>query len=82
MKEEDMYLLCAGGIVQGRKNLANLPSHGMSPNELTGSRLWRYGPDWLNHPRTSRDEELEMLEDCLKEIKTTHYPTHSLQTAK
>ena len=66
----------------GRENPADLPSRGMSPNELAKSRLWRYGPDWLNHPRTSRDEELEVPEDCLKEIKTTHCPTHSLLTAE
>ena len=66
----------------GRENPADLPSRGMSPNELAGSRLWHYGPDWLIHPRTCRDEELEMPEDCLKEIKTTHCPTHSLLTAE
>lgn len=54
----------------------------MSPNKLAGSRTRHYGPDWLIHPRMSRDEELKMPEDCLKEIKTTHYPTHDLLTAE
>ena len=66
----------------GRENPGDLPSRGMSPNELAERRVWHYGPDWLIYPRTSRDEELEMPEDCLKEIKTTHYPTHSLLTAE
>ena len=53
----------------GRENPADLPLCGVLPYELVGSRLWHYGPDWLIHPKMSRDEELEMPEDCLKEIK-------------
>ena len=66
----------------GRENPADLPSCGVLPYELVGSRLWHYGPDWLIHPKMSRDEELEMPEDCLKEIKTAHYPTYNLLTAE
>lgn len=61
----------------GKENPADLPSRGMTPIELVGSRLWRYGPDWLFYSRAIEDEEgLKMPEECLKEIKATHDTTH------
>ena len=61
----------------GKENPADLPSRGMTPAELAGSKLWRYGPDWLirNHPC---EEALEMPDECLKEMKTSCHPTHNL----
>ena len=61
----------------GKENPADLPSRGMTPAELAGSKLWRYGPDWLirNHPC---EEALEMPNECLKEMKTSCHPTHNL----
>ena len=65
----------------GRENPADLPSRGMTPMELAGSKLWRYGPHWLVHSQSPIDEEVEMPEECLREIKAGHRPTHSLLTA-
>ena len=65
----------------GRENLADLPSRGMTPMELAGSKLWRYGPHWLVHSQSPTGEDVEMPEECLREIKAGHQPIHSLLTA-
>ena len=41
----------------------------MSPSELVGSALWRYGPPWLSLEETRVEEELVMPEECMKEMK-------------
>jgi len=41
----------------------------MSPSQLVGSALWRYGPPWLGLAETRVEEELVMPEECMKEMK-------------
>ena len=61
----------------GRDNPADLPSRGMTPMELAGSRLPHHGPDWLVHSQSQSDGNTEMPEERLREIKAGHHPTHS-----
>ena len=57
----------------GIENLADLPSRGMTTTELSGSRLWHYGPDWLVNSPPSQTEDMEVPNECWREIKTgTH----------
>ena len=62
----------------GRENPADLPSRGMTPTKLVGSKLWRYGPEWLVHSRSHIDENVEMPDECLKEIKISPHRTRNL----
>jgi len=57
----------------GQQNPADIPSRGVTPTELVGSRLWRHGPDWLVDITFSVEEdELCMPEECAKEVRVTH----------
>ena len=68
---------------RGEDNPADIPSRGVTPMELAGSSLWCHGPSWLINVITKdNDGDTSMPEECLKEIKTTHCPTHSLLTAE
>ena len=63
----------------GRDNPADLPSRGITPAELAGSKLWRYGPEWLVHRQASKENDIsEMPEECLREIKMSCHPTYNL----
>jgi len=64
----------------GRENPADLPLCGMTPTEPAGSRLWCYGPEWPVHPRPQTDKDVEMPEECLREIRTGYQFTHNLLT--
>jgi len=53
----------------GKDNPADIPSLGISPNQLEMSLMWRHGPDWL--PKFSPaecTEEEPMPEDCTTEM--------------
>ena len=53
----------------GETNPADLPSRGLSLMELSASKLWRCGPDWL--PTAIRTtEDLAMPDECALEMKT------------
>ena len=54
----------------GRENPADLPSRGLSLQELSVSQLWREGPNWLRRmePIPPSPEE-SMPEDCAMELK-------------
>ena len=63
----------------GKDNPADLPSRGITPTELAGSKLWRYGPNWLIHKQPHEEEDaIEMPDECLREIKVSHHPIHNL----
>jgi len=47
----------------------------MTPAELEGSRLWRYGPEWLVHLQSHADEDFEMPDECLRNYDWS--PLHS-----
>ena len=56
----------------GKDNPADLPSRGLTPIELSFSKLWRNGPEWLGPdfefcPQMSDDG---MPEQCTVELKT------------
>jgi len=64
----------------GKDNPADMPSHGISPNQLEMSLMWRHGPDWL--PKifpSEHTEEEPMPEDCTTEMKNTG--SHTLLVA-
>ena len=42
----------------GKDNPADLPSRGITPAELAGSKLWRYGPEWLVHRQVSKEDDI------------------------
>ena len=66
---------------RGEDNPADIPSRGVTTTELAGSTLWRHGPSWLVGFTTGLncDEDSEMPEACLNELKTTrHRGTHTL----
>ena len=65
----------------GTINPADIPSRGFTQQELSASRLWLYGPEWL---RTGVEEEESntpsMPDQCQKELKAKM--THNLLTAE
>ena len=63
----------------GKNNPADIPSHGVSPQELEMSLLWRHGPDWL--PQIILEEkgkEVTMPEECAVEMVKNQHLTHTL----
>ena len=63
----------------GKDNPADLPSRGLTPTELAGSKLWRYGPNWLMHKQPDEEERaMEMPDECLREIKVSRHAIHNL----
>ena len=63
----------------GKDNPADLPSRGLTPTELAGSKLWRYGPNWLIHKQPDEKEgAMEMPDECLREIKVSRHAIHNL----
>lgn len=64
----------------GKANPADLLSRGMTVLELSVSRLWRAGPDWLATGGTSCPElELTLMPDeCSAELKATSKMSHTL----
>jgi len=54
----------------GTDNPADLPSRGISLQELDSSLMWRHGPDWLPRmPQQQHSEELAMPLECTTELK-------------
>ena len=70
----------------GNSNLADLPSRGLSLQELSKSILWHRGPDWLPTAVSSQvggTQSTEKLsysipEECPLELKNNGQTTHSL----
>ena len=63
----------------GKDNPADIPSRGVSQQELGMSLLWRHGPDWL--PQILLEEkgqEVTMPEECAVEMVKFQHLTHSL----
>lgn len=59
----------------GKTNPADLPSRGLSLLELSVSRLWSCGPDWIPTAVLSQGEpaKFTMPAECVSEMKkTTH----------
>ena len=63
----------------GVTNPADLPSRGMTMEELKLSDLWRFGPDWLGRGAGSGHNELvtEMPQECMDELRVGT-KTHNL----
>ena len=63
----------------GADNPADIPSRGLTPIELSASKLWHCGPDWL---LKATDDDLpataEIPADCLAEMRLKDRETHSL----
>ena len=54
----------------GTENPADLPSRGLSPVELSRSRLWSNGPEWLGRETSEGPvQELPMPEECAEELR-------------
>ena len=64
----------------GRCNPADLPSRGLTPLQLSQSRLWMDGPEWLKTGELSRTVELQMPELCYSEMKQAE-AVHGLLSA-
>ena len=68
----------------GKDNPADIPSRGLDPTDLSLSKLWRHGPDWLcpsiEHSPSIPDDGLP--EQCLTELKVgKREVAHSLLTS-
>ena len=68
----------------GVSNPADLPTRGMGIDELRVSRLWRFGPDWLQSDVVLEDkgESTQIPEECSLEMKTSHKKVHNLVTVE
>ena len=73
----DCWKHCAGS-----ENPADLPSRGLTPTELSTSKLWHYGPDWLWRKADESDVRLtnELPTDCTDELKSRDVMAHTLLT--
>ena len=70
----------------GQINPADLPSRGISLAELSVSKLWRHGPDWLpdivlsNRELNVSTSDQCMPSECLLELKVLSKPVHTMLT--
>ena len=64
----------------GKTNPADLPSRGLKMLELSVSKLWRVGPEWLSldTPILPDFDSTPIPELCLPELKTSSKLTHNL----
>ena len=67
----------------GKENPADIPSRGVTPQELARSMLWHHGPSWLTHNYLDDEEdELQMPVESLEEMKSKDRKiVHSMMTA-
>lgn len=71
----------------GKDNPADIPSRGLDPTDLSLSKLWRHGPDWLHasieHCPSIPAPGADMSEQCLMELKVgKREVAHSLLTSQ
>ncbi|MBA4719446.1 MAG: hypothetical protein HRO68_10280 [Nitrosopumilus sp.] len=66
----------------GCVNPADLPSRGLTPSELSVSKLWHRGPDWLWESVTTKEpfQPEEIPAECLPEMRVRDQKTHALIT--
>ena len=68
----------------GQTNPADLPSRGISFLDLSVSKLWRQGPDWLPNAVLSRGEPNTldpcMPSECTPELRIPSKPIHAMLT--
>ena len=64
----------------GQENPADIPSRGLTPQELADSQLWTNGPSWLKEGEFNSLPDLQMPEDCRAEMKKAEV-THGLLVA-
>ena len=68
----------------GRTNPSNLPSRCVPLNELSVSKLWQHGPDWLPRVVSSEGKPktpvLCMPNECILEMRITSQPMHAMLT--
>ena len=67
----------------GKENPADIPSRGVTAQELARSMLWHHGPGWLTHDYLDDEEdELQMPVESLEEMKSKDRKiVHSMMTA-
>jgi hypothetical protein len=66
----------------GQDNPADIPSRGLTPQELASSQLWASGPTWLEESELDKTTDSEMPEECLVEMKREKMElTHGLLTS-
>ena len=53
----------------GKDNLADVPSRGLTPLELSVNMIWRHGPSWLDTANCNT-QEFTMPEECATEMNT------------
>ena len=64
----------------GRDNPADLPSRGVNPSELSDSKIWQHGPDWLyeRDDKIPNTEDTTMPQECEVEKRVRKIHNHSL----
>lgn len=55
----------------GKCSPTDIPSHGLSPAELSVSDLWRYGPSWLHEDLSITLLPPDIPKACTKELKSS-----------
>ena len=65
----------------GKENPADIPSRGMMPLELSVSKLWRNGPDWLKNTINSEPLPEEVPQSSATEMKARQWCIQRAQGA-
>ena len=77
----DLIPVASWRYCPGKENPADLPSRGLNPIELSVSRLWHCGPDWLLTVQDERQPDVNMPTECFTVMKAKDKMTHSLITS-